>query len=325
MLYFSIQNRLQDRTSKVSEAAGAWRIILGLSSDGRRIVFLLAEAIQRFAAEILNSEFRGRRSIWWVWRVTLLAPRIGNDVSYVMRINHEIHFAWQAQYLVKLEGDSCCSAHCKWRFICEADQWWDSFCVAGAVFGEVGVCLFVAGAAFRDILGDSRSAKCCIFQYKIVSKIGRVRSLKRRVRDDDFMLWSCSDYPRILFILAEAIQRFCAEILHSEFRGRRSTWWVWRMTLLAPRIGNDVSYVTRINHEIHFAWQAQYLVKLEGDSCCSAHCKWRFICEADQWWDSFCVAGALFGEVGVWLFVAGAAFRDIVVQSSTGVVLCSTE
>ena len=23
------------------------------------------------------------------------------------------HFAWQAQYLVSLEGDICCSAHCK--------------------------------------------------------------------------------------------------------------------------------------------------------------------------------------------------------------------
>ena len=41
----------------------------------------------------------------------------------------------------------------------------------------------------------------------------------------------------------------------------------------APRIVNDVSYVTRIYHEIHFAWQAQYLLKLKGDSCCSAHCK----------------------------------------------------
>ena len=29
--------------------------------------------------------------------------------------------------------------------------------------------------------------------------------------------------------------------------------------MLAPRIVNDVSYVTRINHEMHFAWQAQYL------------------------------------------------------------------
>ena len=33
-----------------------------------------------------------------------VAPRIVNDVSYVMCINHEIHFAWQAQYLVRLEG-----------------------------------------------------------------------------------------------------------------------------------------------------------------------------------------------------------------------------
>ena len=45
------------------------------------------------------------------------------------------------------------------------------------------------------------------------------------------------------------------------------------MTLLAPRIVNDVSYVTQINHEIRFAWQAQYLVKMEHDSGCSAQCK----------------------------------------------------
>ena len=42
-----------------------------------------------------------------------VAPRIVNDVLYLMRINHEIHFAWQAQYLVRLQGDACCSAHCK--------------------------------------------------------------------------------------------------------------------------------------------------------------------------------------------------------------------
>ena len=37
------------------------------------------------------------------------------------------------------------------------------------------------------------------------------------------------------------------------------------MTLLAPRIGNDVLYVTQIIDDIHFAWQAQYLVRLAGD------------------------------------------------------------
>ena len=42
-----------------------------------------------------------------------VAPRIVNDVSYVMRINHEIHFAWQTHYLLKLEAAFCCSAHCQ--------------------------------------------------------------------------------------------------------------------------------------------------------------------------------------------------------------------
>ena len=31
-----------------------------------------------------------------------VAPRIVNDVSSVMWLNHDIHFAWQAQYLVRL-------------------------------------------------------------------------------------------------------------------------------------------------------------------------------------------------------------------------------
>ena len=90
MLYFSIQNRVQGRTSKVSEAAGARcdfliglssdcrRIIVGLSSDCRRIVFLLAEAIHGVSAEVLN-----------------------------------LQISWQAQYLVRLVADCACSAHCK--------------------------------------------------------------------------------------------------------------------------------------------------------------------------------------------------------------------
>ena len=39
-----------------------------------------------------------------------------NDVASVMWMNDEIRFAWQEHNLVKLEGDACCSAHCKWRF-----------------------------------------------------------------------------------------------------------------------------------------------------------------------------------------------------------------
>ena len=50
------------------------------------------------------------------------------------------------------------------------------------------------------------------------------------------------------------------------FRGRGSM-------LVAPRIVNNVSYVTRIDDASHFAWQAQHLVMLEDEICCSAHCK----------------------------------------------------
>ena len=45
------------------------------------------------------------------------------------------------------------------------------------------------------------------------------------------------------------------------------------MTPVAPRIVNDVPYVTRIKHASLSAWQAQYLVRLDRDTCCSAHCK----------------------------------------------------
>ena len=43
------------------------------------------------------------------------------------------------------------------------------------------------------------------------------------------------------------------------------------MTLVAPRIVNSISYVTRMHRESGFSWQAQYLVRLDNDTCFSAH------------------------------------------------------
>ena len=70
--------------------------------------------------------------------------------------------------------------------------------MAGAVFGEGGVSLFVAGAAFREILIDSRSAKCCICPYKVRLQDAKSKVSKRRVRDDDFVVGSCSGHGRII-------------------------------------------------------------------------------------------------------------------------------
>ena len=95
--------------------------------------------------------------------------------------------------------------------------------MAGAVFGEVEVSLFVAGAVFGEIWNDSRSAKCCIFQYKMLvvgvkSNLGCEAGCGVTVSCSDparIMLGSCSDHARIL--LGSCSDR--------------------------PRIGNDVSAV----------------------------------------------------------------------------------
>ena len=99
----------------------------------------------------------------------------------------------------------------------------------------------MTGAALRDILGDSRSAKSCILHYKIVSKMGRVRSPKRRVRDDDFIVGLSSDIVGLSsnrLSIGGSIQGVSAEIL-----------------------------------SLKISWQAQYLVRLEGDFTCSTHWK----------------------------------------------------
>ena len=246
MLDFTIQNRLQDGTSKVSEAAGArWRFYRRMWSDCRRMWSDCRRMCRMSSGIIVESSFYWRKhSGSYRWNLELLdfvagalfgevagwlllGPHIGNDVLYVTQIRNDIHFAWPAHYLVRLQGDFTCSRHWKWRFICDAEQAWHSFCVAGAVFGDVGGWLYLLHAL-----------------------------------EMTFYMWHRSVMTFIL-------------------RGRRSIWWGCRVILLATRIGNDVSYVTQISDDIHFAWQAQYLVKLDGDSCYVPHCKWRF--KVDRW------------------------------------------
>ena len=83
-----------------------------------------------------------------------IVPALEMTFHLFLNIFFEIlpcHFSWQAQHLVRLEGDTCCSAHCKWGLICEDDTAVESFFVAGAVFGEVQVSLFVAGAVLGEV------------------------------------------------------------------------------------------------------------------------------------------------------------------------------
>ena len=70
--------------------------------------------------------------------------------------------------------------------------------MTSATFGDLGVSLFVAGAVFGEIWVDSRSAKCCNFQYKCVAEAGKISSANGRVQPCNFMFRSWSDHARIM-------------------------------------------------------------------------------------------------------------------------------
>ena len=153
-----------------------------------------------------------------------------------------MHFLWQAQYLVRLAGDFSWQAQ---HFV---------------TFWEI--------AGTRNVV---------FYNTKSSPKMGRVRSRKRRVRDDDFIVGSGR--------------------ISSDVVGLSSN----RLS-----IGGSIQGVSAEILSFKISWQAQYLVRLEGDFTCSTHWKWRFICDADHWWHSFCMAGAVFGEVGGWLYLLHA-------------------
>ena len=92
--------------------------------------------------------------------------------------------------------------------------------MAGAVIGEVGVSLFVVGAAFRENLGNSRSAKRCIFPYKMRRQEGTSTVSEAAVARCRFHgRIISSDSVRIVCILAEAMQGFLACALQVRISG----------------------------------------------------------------------------------------------------------
>ena len=64
-----------------------------------------------------------------------------------------------------------------------------------SILGEVEASRFVAGAVFGEIWNDSRSAKCCIFQYKML--VVGVKSCLSCEAGCGVTV-SCSDHGRII-------------------------------------------------------------------------------------------------------------------------------
>ena len=147
---------------------------------------------------------RGRRSIWWVWTMTLVAPRIVNSVSCVTRINHEIHFSWQAQYLVKFE------CHFSWQA-----QYSVKF---GMIAGARNVVFF--------------NTKCSWWAWKVTSVARRVADWRFHGR---IMLGSFSDRPRIGNDVSSVFSKFLWDSGRSFFVAGAvfGEFGLWRMLLRA--------------------------------------------------------------------------------------------
>ena len=117
--------------------------------------------------------------------------------------------------------------------------------VVGAAFGEVYVSLFVTGTPCGEIWNDRRSEQYCNFAENLLlastkSKLGSVAGSILRFLGQT-MLGSISDHSRIGRALAMTLHLFSANFCQML--------------------------------DGYFAWQVQYLVRLEGDTCCSVYCK----------------------------------------------------
>ena len=148
--------------------------------------------------------FRGRRSIWWVRTMTLVTPRIVNNVSCVNRINDECHFSWQAQYLVKLK------CHFSWQ-------------------AQYSVkCGMIAGA--RNVVFFN--TKCSWWAWKGTSVARRVADWRFHGR---IILGSWSDRPRIGNDVSSVFSKFLWDFGRSFFVAGAvfGEFGLWRMLLRA--------------------------------------------------------------------------------------------
>ena len=142
------------------------------------------------------------------------------QVQHLVKFNR--HFSWQGQQLAKFKR------HVSWEVqhlvkFKRHFSWLVQYLVH-----EVGVSLFVPGAALGDFLNDSLAAKCCNFQSKML-----VVTWKSNLSCEAGcgLTVSCSDYGRIML----------GSSPHCK----------WHFTCFPTFSLNFL--------QCHFSWQAQYL------------------------------------------------------------------
>ena len=105
-----------------------------------------------------------------------VAPRIVNDVSYVMWINHEIHFAWQAQHLVKFMCHFSWQAQHLVKFMCHFSWQAQHVVKFGMIAGAGNVVIFnrICSWRVRKVALAARRVQFCVFRVGSWSDHSRI-------------------------------------------------------------------------------------------------------------------------------------------------------
>ena len=223
------------------------------------------------------------------------------------------HFSWQTQYLVRLQGDSCCAAHCEWRF--------SSFPKISLVFWSI---IFWGQAQYLEMLGHSCcSAHCewrfgclkislifwiileCNFswqgQYLVMSEgdsccshtVNNVSSLFPKIPHilECYLSWQA--YYLVTLQGGSCWSAHCKS--HFSCLHTKSLFFEMQLFCSAHCTWHFTSFQNKNTSLIFWRvilWQGRYLM-LEGDSCCCARRK------------------LFLSHFGVLLFVAGSIFNDV--------------
>ena len=134
----NFQYKMRLRSAKITSANGRVRVDESAAHCKWRI-----NCFRQISLRFWSASLRGRRNLWWHWRLSAFALKfrmlarsimravfvagaifgnVGGWVLvpahctwrflYVRTTNHGSHFLWQAQYLVTLEDDFCCPEKC---------------------------------------------------------------------------------------------------------------------------------------------------------------------------------------------------------------------
>ena len=212
-------------------------------SDYRRIVFLLAEAFREFPLKSWASRFRGRRSVWWGWTVTLdhwwlafcVAGAVFGEVAgclcLLRALEMRLHM-WRRSLMTCI-------------LLSRRSIWWG--CRVPVLAPRIGNDVsYVSQTGDIDFVWHAQHLVrlegdfTCSAHWKWCF-ICEADPWWLRYSVAGAVFGEVAGWLHFLRLLEMKFHMSRRSLMTFILRGRRSIWWGWRVTLLAPRIVNDVS------------------------------------------------------------------------------------